>query len=291
MLCRSTSKGSQPTCPHRRGVSAYSDEMLWMTTQENRAGQIINITFFLVTMSVAMVLPGEERRECAHMCHRGFTSEKNPRSYWLVAGLFPAPFVGGKLWSCREKQLTASTLKKTAEKEACGRFWLKHTGFLHCSYSQSLWCISIQQAHSFLKVSCCESHYWVPEPNIHQTEDTSLLLKWHSCKSTKPPSFWLRGNSSLPYSSFWRSNGHSSITILLLITCELCLNSRPGLEKNYRFPPSVKTCKKFTHGLKKQLKDGYSAAPLWMFSETRSMKNVNFSTWEVKTHLDALNSN
>lgn len=62
----------------------------------------INMTFLQAAMS-RLCFPQGKRRECTYVCERGCMSARNPGSCWLVTGPFPAPIVGGRLWSCWEK--------------------------------------------------------------------------------------------------------------------------------------------------------------------------------------------
>lgn len=91
--------------------SWMNEEMLRITTLESihlkwdctdSICHKINMTFLQAAMS-SLCFPQGKRRECTYVCERGCKSARNPRSCWLVTGPFPAPFVGGRLWSCREK--------------------------------------------------------------------------------------------------------------------------------------------------------------------------------------------
>lgn len=145
------------------------------------------MTFLQAAMS-SLCFPQGKRRECTYVCERGCMSARNPRSCWLVAGPFPAPFVGGKLWSCREKQLTAKALKKTAEEEARGRELPKHTGFLYCKYSQWLQLTTnIRQAHFLLcvtylncgsKLSITLSLPGVRSQHLPSSKQNASLIDW-----------------------------------------------------------------------------------------------------------------
>lgn len=84
---------------------------------------------------------GGRRRGCTRG-GRVYESEQTSVMLTCCWSFSPAPLVGGRLWSCRRKQLTARALKKTGEEEARGGELLKHTRFLYCKYSQAPRCIA-----------------------------------------------------------------------------------------------------------------------------------------------------
>lgn len=112
---RSTSKGSPPPCPLSIAEALVLLLNEWMRCcngqRRKKDPAKSQIGLFFLSRDVRPRF-SPKSSEGAHVCQRRFTGEKKPRSDWLVSGLLLAPFVGVKLWSCREKQHTASALKK-----------------------------------------------------------------------------------------------------------------------------------------------------------------------------------
>lgn len=113
---RSTLKGSPPPCPLSIAealvllLSEWRDVAIDNTGKKSLPNH--KYDFFWAVMS-GPCFP--HRAGSARTCAKEVSRERK------TLGHIDLLFVGGNLWSCREKQHAASALKKPAEEAACGR--------------------------------------------------------------------------------------------------------------------------------------------------------------------------